>query len=299
QEAEQEFSAIGEAIVSHLHPSELPLTRALALDAAQTFVQRVLSCRSRDKQSSKLRRRAFKVLLAHLVPFMLDCLQTPTDIQLPAPPPSKGTEQMQGPGQGTEASPGASCDGSGAKGDVTDLVGGEGELVVLHFYQQYQLKVAALDTMGRLLIVLRALFRPPLSNRVQLAVAPLLDAEEVVLRDKAANVLGKLSLCGKDLPEWTNIAISVSLEAHSLLQEAWPDEGQVPPSKLEDILQENRLLPPLHKASLQGDPEGHMRAVGRRFPSLCKLLTALLVDPLPRPGDSEVGHGTSGGVLVI
>lgn len=43
-------------------------------------------------------------------------------------------------------------------------------------------------------MVLRALFRPPQSTSVQKAVAPLLDAEEEVLRDKAAAVLGKVSL---------------------------------------------------------------------------------------------------------
>lgn len=44
----------------------------------------------------------------------------------------------------------------------------------------------------RFLTVLRALFRPPQSTRVQKVVAPLLDAEEEVLREKAAGVLGKV-----------------------------------------------------------------------------------------------------------
>lgn len=43
-------------------------------------------------------------------------------------------------------------------------------------------------------MVLRALFKPPQSTNVQKAVAPLLDAEEDVLRDKAAAVLGQVSL---------------------------------------------------------------------------------------------------------
>lgn len=37
--------------------------------------------------------------------------------------------------------------------------------------------------------------------------------------------LSQLSLCGKDNLKWVNIAIKVSLEAHNLLQDAWPDEG--------------------------------------------------------------------------
>ncbi len=40
--------------------------------------------------------------------------------------------------------------------------------------------------------MLRALFRPPQSTRVQRVVAPLLDASEEVLREKAAAVLGKV-----------------------------------------------------------------------------------------------------------
>ena len=40
--------------------------------------------------------------------------------------------------------------------------------------------------------MLRALFRPPQSTRVQKVVAPLLDAGEEVLREKAAAVLGKV-----------------------------------------------------------------------------------------------------------
>lgn len=43
-------------------------------------------------------------------------------------------------------------------------------------------------------MVLRALFRPPQSTSVQKAVAPLLDAEEEVLREKAAAVLGKVRI---------------------------------------------------------------------------------------------------------
>ena len=39
----------------------------------------------------------------------------------------------------------------------------------------------------------------------------------------------QLSLCGKDSLKWANVAIKVSLEAHNLLHDAWPDEtvGQV------------------------------------------------------------------------
>lgn len=48
---------------------------------------------------------------------------------------------------------------------------------------------------GRFLTVLRALFRPPQSTRVQKVVAPLLDASEEVLREKAAAVLGKVGVC--------------------------------------------------------------------------------------------------------
>ena len=44
----------------------------------------------------------------------------------------------------------------------------------------------------RFLTVLRALFRPPQSTRVQKVVAPLLDAGEENLREKAAAVLGKV-----------------------------------------------------------------------------------------------------------
>lgn len=40
--------------------------------------------------------------------------------------------------------------------------------------------------------MLRALFRPPQSTRVQKVVAPLLDADEEMLRDKAAAVLGRV-----------------------------------------------------------------------------------------------------------
>ncbi|CAN0313327.1 unnamed protein product, partial [Discosporangium mesarthrocarpum] len=177
----------------------------------------------------------------------------------------------------------------------------------LHMHHHYQLRVAVLDTMGKLLVVLRALFRPPHSRSVQKGVAPLLDAHQDVLRDKAATVLGKLSLCGKDVPdgsglglvpEWINVAISVSLEAHSLLQEAWPDEGvapgKVPPSKLDIILREHRLLPPLHtlhqdQQGQQGllGPEEYVLALGRRFPALCKLLSTLLRDTLPRPSEMQ------------
>ncbi|CAN0505439.1 unnamed protein product, partial [Ectocarpus sp. 12 AP-2014] len=77
EETEASFGNIGEAILLHLKPSEPPTTRALALDVAQTFVQNVLSERSKDKRSSKIRRRAFKELLAHLIPLMLDCLKSP------------------------------------------------------------------------------------------------------------------------------------------------------------------------------------------------------------------------------
>ena len=42
--------------------------------------------------------------------------------------------------------------------------------------------------------MLRALFRPPQSTRVQKVVAPLLDASEEVLREKAAAVLGKVGV---------------------------------------------------------------------------------------------------------
>lgn len=41
---------------------------------------------------------------------------------------------------------------------------------------------------------MRALFRPPQSTRVQKVVAPLLDADEEMLRDKAAAVLGKVTV---------------------------------------------------------------------------------------------------------
>ena len=42
-------------------------------------------------------------------------------------------------------------------------------------------------------------------------------------------MFSQLSLCGKDSLKWANVAIKVSLEAHNLLHDAWPDEtvGQV------------------------------------------------------------------------
>lgn len=57
QETETNFALIGEAILFHLKPTEPPTTRALALDVAQTFVQNVLSVRSKDKKSSKVSQR--------------------------------------------------------------------------------------------------------------------------------------------------------------------------------------------------------------------------------------------------
>ena len=53
-DTEKNFANIGEAVLYHLGPSEPPTTRALALDVAQTFVQSVLSERSKDKRSSKV-----------------------------------------------------------------------------------------------------------------------------------------------------------------------------------------------------------------------------------------------------
>ncbi|CAN0260718.1 unnamed protein product, partial [Ectocarpus fasciculatus] len=85
EETEASFGNIGEAILFHLKPSEPPTTRALALDVAQTFVQNVLSERSKDKRSSKIRRRAFKELLAHLIPLMLDCLKSPAGSSTSSP----------------------------------------------------------------------------------------------------------------------------------------------------------------------------------------------------------------------
>lgn len=54
-ETERNFCDIAEAILHHLSPSEPPTTRTLALELAQTFVQNILSERSKDKKSSKVR----------------------------------------------------------------------------------------------------------------------------------------------------------------------------------------------------------------------------------------------------
>ncbi|CAN0418925.1 unnamed protein product, partial [Discosporangium mesarthrocarpum] len=125
QEAEQEFVFIGEAILSHLVSSEPPLTRALALDAAQTFVQLVLSCRSQDKRSSKVRRRAFKALLAHLVPLMLDCLREPTEYPGGGGSEGEGEAKSEGKGEGGEGQGQGQGQGVGEGEGEGD--GGEGE----------------------------------------------------------------------------------------------------------------------------------------------------------------------------
>lgn len=56
EETEANFANIGDAILLHLKPSEVPTARALALDVAQTFVQNVLRERSKDRKSSKVSR---------------------------------------------------------------------------------------------------------------------------------------------------------------------------------------------------------------------------------------------------
>lgn len=64
---------------------------------------------------------------------------------------------------------------------------------------------------GRFLMVLRALFKPPQSTDVQKTVAPLLDAEEDVLREKAAAVLGKVSVA--DVRNSVNLRSNVAIDA--------------------------------------------------------------------------------------
>ncbi|CAM9707338.1 unnamed protein product [Scytosiphon promiscuus] len=297
EDTETNFANIGEAILLHLKPSEPPTTRALALDVAQTFVQNVLSERSKDKRSSKIRRRAFKELLAHLIPLMLDCLKSPegsgnsNGSTFPDGNASSIENALGGLGHGGEIGGAADLRGGGGVDVAGKGLGGE--VVVLHYYQQhhqYLLKVAVLETMSRFLTVLRALFRPPQSTRVQKVVAPLLDASEDVLREKAAAVLGKLSLCGRDTMKWANIAIKVSLESHNLLQDAWPDEivGQIPSSQVETIMGEHPLLPPIQDTFNKGDAEAQVLAVGRRFPALCKLLATLVTASPPKSQDADL-----------
>ncbi|CAN0342786.1 unnamed protein product, partial [Ectocarpus sp. 12 AP-2014] len=294
EETEASFGNIGEAILLHLKPSEPPTTRALALDVAQTFVQNVLSERSKDKRSSKIRRRAFKELLAHLIPLMLDCLKSPAGSSNSSSPRERNAS-LGGAG-GQRRGEGFGDGGDGEEGALAAGKGLGGEVIVLHYYQQhhqYLLKVAVLETMNRFLTVLRALFRPPQSTRVQKVVAPLLDASEEVLREKAAAVLGKLSLCGRDTLKWANIAIKVSLESHNLLQDAWPDEivGQVPSAQVETIMGEHPLLPPIQDTFNKGDVEAHVLSIGRRFPALCKLLATLVTASPPKSQEPEEGDG--------
>ncbi|CAN0318906.1 unnamed protein product, partial [Hapterophycus canaliculatus] len=157
EDTETNFANIGEAILLHLKPSEPPTTRALALDVAQTFVQNVLSERSKDKRSSKIRRRAFKELLAHLIPLMLDCLKSPEGTGnsngsvFPDGSASSIENALGGFGHGGEAGGPGDVLGVGGMVDIAGK-GLGGEVVVLHYYQQhhqYLLKVAVLETMSR------------------------------------------------------------------------------------------------------------------------------------------------------
>eukprot|EP00903_Cladosiphon_okamuranus_P006268 g6151.t1 len=295
EETEANFTNIGEAILAHLKPSEVATTRALALDVAQTFVQNVLSERSKDRKSSKIRRRAFKELLAHLIPLMLDCLKSPGGDESAAAAANTSSSAVEENGGEGAGGAGLGSGAGGVDGEEGGLKGLSGEVVVLHYYQQhhqYLLKVAVLETMNRFLTVLRALFRPPQSTRVQKVVAPLLDASEDVLREKAAAVLGKLSLCGRDTLKWANIAIKVSLESHNLLQDAWPDEtaGQIPSAEVESIMGDHPLLPPIQDTFNKGDAEAHVLAIGRRFPALCKLLATLVTASLPKAQHADADH---------
>lgn len=48
------------------------------------------------------------------------------------------------------------------------------------------------------------------------------------------------------------------------------------------------LLPPLQDTFKPGDAEAHVRAVGRRFPALCKLLATLTTASPPKSYESDV-----------
>lgn len=108
----------------------------------------------------QIRRRAFKELLAHLVPLMLDCLKSPAgtrpageDASIAAENASRGFARGSGrafDGEGLgSGGVGGEGGGAGTGAGGKDL---GGEVVVLHYYQQhhqYLLKVAVLETMNR------------------------------------------------------------------------------------------------------------------------------------------------------
>lgn len=53
---------------------------------------------------------------------------------------------------------------------------------------------------------------------------------------------------------------------------------------------EHPLLPPLQQTFEPGDAEAHVRAVGRRFPALCKLLATLITASPPKSHESDVSY---------
>lgn len=61
------------------------------------------------------------------------------------------------------------------------------------------------------------------------------------------------------------------------------------------------LLPPVQDTFRPGDAEAHVRAVGRRFPALCKLLATLITaSPPPKSHESDVSltHACVSGMCV-
>lgn len=112
------------------------------------------------KRREQIRRRAFKELLAHLIPLMLDCLKSPggDDQTATAAAASNTNNNTSSAVDKSNSGVGAGGVGRGPEsgGPVDREEGGAkglgGEVVVLHYYQQhhqYLLKVAVLETMNR------------------------------------------------------------------------------------------------------------------------------------------------------
>lgn len=116
------------------------------------FVNGVLD----DVGTRQIRRRAFKELLAHLIPLMLDCLKSPegsgntNGTALPDANASSIENALGALGHGGEIGGPADMRAGGGVDIAGKGLGGE--VVVLHYYQQhhqYLLKVAVLETMSR------------------------------------------------------------------------------------------------------------------------------------------------------
>lgn len=69
-----------------------------------------------------------------------------------------------------------------------------------------------------------------------------------------------------------------------------PRLSQIPSYKVESIMEDHPLLPPIQDTFAKGDAESYVLAVSRRFPALCKLLATLIAASPPKARNSEVSR---------